>query len=149
MVFWSTVCAITLNTYSTGTYFTLILFPLFVVCQNKMQVDLEEQKHSGDVGDKKSEAEEMEVNTFYVLTVTCVTWLYVAFILKTAAHTNSIVTPCVISVWKGQCPGTIYSGFLTSSEIQLQPRAIVYYSYRKQFPFWTNKVKSSLTCCLT
>lgn len=31
-----------------------------------MQVDLEEQKHSGDVGDKKSEAEEMEVNTFYV-----------------------------------------------------------------------------------
>lgn len=38
------------------------------VCQNKMQVDQEDQKHqSGDNGDKKSEAEEMEVTLCWAI----------------------------------------------------------------------------------
>ena len=38
------------------------------MCQNKMQVDQEDQKHqSGDNGDKKSEAEEMEVTLCWAI----------------------------------------------------------------------------------
>lgn len=38
------------------------------VCQNKMQVDQEDQKlQAGDIGDKKSEAEEMEVTLCWAI----------------------------------------------------------------------------------
>lgn len=41
---------------------------VLLTCQNKMQVDQEDQKHqAGDNGDKKSEAEEMEVTLCWAI----------------------------------------------------------------------------------
>lgn len=44
------------------------VFSFVTVCQNKMQVDQEDQKQQAGEGDKKSEAEEMEV-TFTVMSI--------------------------------------------------------------------------------
>ncbi len=44
------------------------VFFFVTVCQNKMQVDQEDQKlQAGDAGDKKSEAEEMEVTLCWAI----------------------------------------------------------------------------------
>lgn len=46
----------------------MYVFSFVTVCQNKMQVDQEDQKlQAGDNGDKKSETEEMEVTLCWAI----------------------------------------------------------------------------------
>lgn len=46
----------------------MYIFSFVAVCQNKMQVDQEDQKlQAGDNGDKKTEAEEMEVTLCWAI----------------------------------------------------------------------------------
>lgn len=64
------------------------VFSFVIMCQNKMQVDQEDQKlQAGDSGDKKAEAEEMEVTLCWAI----ITVMSMKFWYYTQQHYTAVL----------------------------------------------------------